>query len=203
MPLRILPLPQASETRAARILDARTRHLATRGAARESRPVSPPLLLCTLGNEAYGLPLASVAQVVPFAPCTPAPGQPAAMLGFHGRAGQVFVVLDLGLALGMGAARQGSHLLLLRHAPAASPCGWTAPSAPPIPCRWWRPRRRRTLPASPPRPAMAPLPAMPWPRRHRRRRRCPGGPHRPRPPAAPLHGRRPQHRPRCHRSMTP
>ncbi|RKK01088.1 chemotaxis protein CheW [Pseudoroseomonas wenyumeiae] len=117
MPLRILPLPQGSETRAARILDARTHHLASRGAVRESGPVSPPLLLCTLGNEAYGLPLASVAQVVPFAPCTPAPGQPAAMLGFHGRAGQVFVVLDLGLALGMGAARQGGHLLLLRHAP--------------------------------------------------------------------------------------
>ncbi|MBC9180262.1 chemotaxis protein CheW [Pseudoroseomonas ludipueritiae] len=117
MPLRILPLPQGGENRAARILDARTRHLATRGAARETGPVSPPLLLCTLGNEAYGLPLTSVAQVVPFAPCTPAPGQPAAMLGFHGRAGQIFTVLDLGLALGMAKGRDGGHLLLLRHAP--------------------------------------------------------------------------------------
>ncbi|MCG7361242.1 chemotaxis protein CheW [Roseomonas sp. ACRSG] len=117
MPLRILPLPQGGENRAARILDARTRHLATRGAARETGPVSPPLLLCTLGNEAYGLPLTSVAQVVPFAPCTPAPGQPAAMLGFHGRAGQIFTVLDLGLALGMAKGREGGHLLLLRHAP--------------------------------------------------------------------------------------
>lgn len=117
MPLRHLSLPQASETRAARILDARTRHLATRGAARESGPVSPPLLLCALGSETYGLPLASVAQVVPFAPCTPAPGQPAAMLGFHGRAGQIFTVLDLGLALGTGTRHEGGHLLLLRHAP--------------------------------------------------------------------------------------
>lgn len=117
MPLRILPLPTAGHDRAARILDARTRQLATRGATPETGPVSPPLLLCTLGNEAYGLPLAAVAQVVPFAPCTPAPGQPAAMLGFHGRAGQIFIVLDLGLALGMGAAREGGHLLLLRHAP--------------------------------------------------------------------------------------
>lgn len=117
MPLRILPLPQSSETRAARILDARTRHLARRGAARETGPVSPPLLLCMLGHETYGLPLTSVAQVVPFAPCTPAPGQPAAMLGFHGRAGQIFTVLDLGPALGMGTAREGGHLLLLRHAP--------------------------------------------------------------------------------------
>jgi purine-binding chemotaxis protein CheW len=117
MPLRILPLPQAGENRAARILDARTRHLAARGAARDSGPVSPPLLLCTLGSETYGLPLASVAQVVPFAPCTPAPGQPAAMLGFHGRAGQIFTVLDLGPALGMGTAREGGHLLLLRQAP--------------------------------------------------------------------------------------
>jgi purine-binding chemotaxis protein CheW len=117
MPLRILPNPPAGYDRAARILDARTRQLAARGARQETGPVSPPLLLCNLGPEAYGLPLASVAQVVPFVPCTPAPGQPAAMLGFHGRAGQIFIVLDLGLALGMGAAREGGHLLLLRHAP--------------------------------------------------------------------------------------
>jgi purine-binding chemotaxis protein CheW len=39
------------------------------------------------------------------------------MLGFHGRAGQVFIVLDLGAALGAAEARTGGHLLLLRHAP--------------------------------------------------------------------------------------
>jgi purine-binding chemotaxis protein CheW len=117
MPLRILPVPLTEHERAARILEARTRQLAARGAQPDPGPVSPPLLLCALGQEAYGVPLSGVAQVVPFAPCTPAPGQPAAMLGFHGRAGQVFIVLDLGAALGAAGARTGGHLLLLRHAP--------------------------------------------------------------------------------------
>ncbi|MBO1074194.1 chemotaxis protein CheW [Roseomonas marmotae] len=114
MPLRILPPHETGPDRATRILDARTRQLASRGARRASGPVSAPLLLCALGVETYGLPLSGVAQVVPFAPCTPAPGQPAAMLGFHGRAGQIFLVLDLALALGMAAPPPGGHLLLLR-----------------------------------------------------------------------------------------
>jgi purine-binding chemotaxis protein CheW len=108
-----MPQPE----RAARIVEARTRQLAARGAPAEARPAAPPLLLCAVGAECHGLPLAAMAQVVPFAPCTPAPGQPAAMLGFHGRAGQVFIVLDLGLALGTAPAREDGHLLLLRHAP--------------------------------------------------------------------------------------
>jgi purine-binding chemotaxis protein CheW len=117
MPFRTLPIPMPEPERAARILEARTCQLAARGAPAEARPAAPPLLLCAVGAECHGLPLAAMAQVVPFAPCTPAPGQPAAMLGFHGRAGQVFIVLDLGLALGTAPAREGGHLLLLRHAP--------------------------------------------------------------------------------------
>jgi hypothetical protein len=120
--LQLRAQPTAAERRATRILAARTRALAARGGAGgPAVPLSPPLLLCALGAETYGLPLEAVLRVVPAAPCTPAPGQPAAMLGFFGRAGQVFIVLDLGLALGLrtapGTGTPDGHFLLLRQGP--------------------------------------------------------------------------------------
>jgi purine-binding chemotaxis protein CheW len=118
MPLRLQPsLPAPAPRQMERILDARTEALAARqraGAA--TGPAAIPLLACTLGAETYGLPMAAIARIVPTAPLTPLPGGPPAMLGLLGRAGQVFIVLDLGLALGLPASGQaeGGHLLLLR-----------------------------------------------------------------------------------------
>jgi purine-binding chemotaxis protein CheW len=118
MILRLHHQPTPEQQRARRILDERTAALARRGApAPPPGALSPPLLLCALGAETYALPIAAMLRVVPAGPHTPAPGQPPAMLGFFGRAGQVFVLLDLGLALGLpaAAAGPGGHLLLLRH----------------------------------------------------------------------------------------
>jgi hypothetical protein len=118
MILQLRHQPTPEERRAERILDARTSALARRGTATDPlSALSPPLLLCALGGETYALPLEAVLRVVPAGPVTPAPGQPPAMLGFLGRAGQVFVLLDLGVALGLpaaAAAGPGGHLLLLR-----------------------------------------------------------------------------------------
>lgn len=99
------------------VLDARTRQLALRDGGRvQEGPAPVPVLACTLGTETYGMPLAAIGQVVSFAPLTPTPGAPPAMLGLLGRAGQVFIVLDLGAALGAPSATpSGGHLLLLRH----------------------------------------------------------------------------------------
>jgi purine-binding chemotaxis protein CheW len=111
------------EITAARIVDSRTRQLAARrGRDTEPAPPGEALLICALGAENYGIPISAVLRVVPFAPCTPAPGAPPAMLGFFGRAGQVFIVLDLGIALGLAGSPGGitapeGHLLLLRHGP--------------------------------------------------------------------------------------
>lgn len=114
-------LPAPDPHRLDRILDARTRQLAMRqGGAAASGPAPIPVLACALGNETYGLPLAAIAQVVPATPLTPTPGAPPAMLGLLGRNGQVFIVLDLALALGAAAApasQHAGHLLLLRHGP--------------------------------------------------------------------------------------
>ncbi|MDB5369593.1 MAG: hypothetical protein JWP20_1151 [Roseomonas sp.] len=119
MPARPAVPPLHDAPRAARILEARTRALAARGGTPAGAAAQLALLACAQGNELYGLPLSAVLRVVPFGPCTPAPGTPPAMLGLYGRAGQVFIVLDLGAALGgpVPLAGAGGHLLLLRHAP--------------------------------------------------------------------------------------
>jgi len=115
MPERSSPVPPP---RAAQILERRTRALAARGAA--AKPGAPPVtvLVCTLGGELYGIPLNAAAQVVPDAPCTALPGAPPALLGLIGQGGQVWILLDLALALGRAApVAPGGHALLLRASP--------------------------------------------------------------------------------------
>lgn len=106
---------------AERILEERTRQLAARPALLAPEQPKLALLVCQVGAELYGLPLAAVAQVVPQGPCARLPGAPAALLGLFGRAGQVFSVLDLGRALGAAPAAgdpvEAGHFLLLRQAP--------------------------------------------------------------------------------------
>ncbi|MCQ4162626.1 chemotaxis protein CheW, partial [Roseomonas sp. GC11] len=112
---------------AERLIEARTRLLAGRGAAPPVPPL-PAVLACRAGGETYGIPLAAVAQVVPEGPCTPLPAAPLAgalpaLLGLCAQGGLAYAVIDLGSALGgsaLGAAArapEAGHFLLLREAP--------------------------------------------------------------------------------------
>ncbi|AWN48012.1 chemotaxis protein CheW [Methylobacterium terrae] len=92
-----------SAARIDEILDARTRALASRGAAPEVR-ATRALLLCRAGAETVGIGLEEVAEVFPFRPCTPVPGAPAALVGLTGRGGLLVSVVDLAAALGAAAA---------------------------------------------------------------------------------------------------
>lgn len=126
--------PPSLRARAERLMEERTRSLASRaraGAGQASAGPVLPVLACAVGGEFHALPLGLAVQVVPARPCAPLPGAPAAVLGLLGRAGQVFSVLDLGLALGRPGAAPDSaggeaagqdrmlqgHVVLLRHAP--------------------------------------------------------------------------------------
>ncbi len=112
-------LPGEAALTAARIeaiLDARTRSLASRGAAPEARPTRS-LLVCRAGTETVGLPLEGVAEVFPFRPCTKVPGAPAALVGLTGRGGVLVSVVDLAVALGTAPASRegdGGHVVALR-----------------------------------------------------------------------------------------
>lgn len=117
MPERPMPAPVP---RAAQILEERTRALAARGAMAAPSQTPVTVLVCALGGELYGIPVAAAAQVVPDAPFTALPGAPPALLGLVGQAGQVWLLLDLALALGRAApVAPGGHALLLRSSPRA------------------------------------------------------------------------------------
>lgn len=111
------------DARIRRILDARTEELAQRaalgdGAADAASAPSVPMLVCAAGGERYGLALASVAAVLPFRPCAPAPGAHPAALGLFGRAGALYQALDLAGLLGLSVPTPGDadpgHLVVLR-----------------------------------------------------------------------------------------
>lgn len=115
----VLALPRAD-----RILDARTRELASRSvvpgeAGREPSAPGLPVLVCAAGRERYGLALASIATVLPFRPCVATPGAPPALLGLFGRAGSLYQALDLAALLGRAPATEAGeadpgHLVVLR-----------------------------------------------------------------------------------------
>lgn len=105
----------AEATDAQALRAARTALLARRG--REERRALPgiPVLVCSCGDERYGLPLDAVAQVLPARACTPVPGAPPALLGVIALSGAVVGVLGLGRALGRsGAAPEDGHFVTLR-----------------------------------------------------------------------------------------
>lgn len=86
-------------------------------------------LVCACGSERYGLPLASVAQVLPMRPFTPVPGAGSALIGLIGLSGRVIGVVGLARALGRsdpapngdgGGDRPPGHLVHLRGADAVA-----------------------------------------------------------------------------------
>lgn len=100
---------------------ARTLALARRkdGAAEPAKPTHP-YLVCACGGDRIGLPLATVAQVLPGRPCTPVPGTGAALEGIVALSGRIVPVIDLAQVLGRPAAKgdaSADHLVLLRGEP--------------------------------------------------------------------------------------
>lgn len=109
----------SAEERARLILDDRTARLASREAGDGDAEQTIQVLICATGRETYGIALETVAEVLPFRPCLPVPNGPQALVGLFGREGHLVSVVDLGLALGIGATGENgnSHLVLLRRAP--------------------------------------------------------------------------------------
>ncbi|NEU11175.1 chemotaxis protein CheW [Methylobacterium sp. BTF04] len=111
--------PDAESARREALLDARAAALAIRGHTTARIAETQPFLICTCGDDRYGLALASVAQVLPGRPCTAVPGGPPALLGIVALSGRVVSVLALAPALGRlsGAAPETGHFVVLRGGP--------------------------------------------------------------------------------------
>jgi purine-binding chemotaxis protein CheW len=106
----------SAEERLRLILEDRTERLASRTGHAQASPVEHErVVVCTVGREHFGVPVAAVAQVLPMRACVPAAGTHPALIGHFGRAGHLVSVIDLGLALGLGpSGSEGGHCLLLR-----------------------------------------------------------------------------------------
>ncbi|WP_114943119.1 chemotaxis protein CheW [Microvirga calopogonii] len=109
---------RSAEERMQHILDERTERLA----ARRDTTTSPAeallrALVCGTGGERFGLPVETVAEVLPPQKCMPVPDGPPALIGLFGRGGRLVSVIDLALALGLepsSAENENQHFVLLR-----------------------------------------------------------------------------------------
>ena len=111
---------EREEARAGAVLDRRTAALATRPArgAAPSDARRQPLIIWALGESLFGLDVAVVAGVIPFAGCARVPTREAACLGVIGRAGRFYSVIGMRRLLGMAPGDDmPGHLLLLCGAP--------------------------------------------------------------------------------------
>ncbi|QRM29282.1 chemotaxis protein CheW [Microvirga sp. VF16] len=109
---------RSSEERVQQILDERTERLATRENAATTRPEAlPRALVCGVGRERFGIPVETVAEVLPPQKCVPVPDGPPALIGLFGRSGKLVSVIDLALALGLESSssdNEDQHFVLLR-----------------------------------------------------------------------------------------
>jgi len=112
------PAGRAAE-RARRIIGERTAALAARSDTASAAP-DRLVLACAVGREIHAIPLEAVAEVLPPRRIVPVPGAASPILGAIGLRGRLCSVIDLGAALGIGAAAgaeaDAGHLLLLRGA---------------------------------------------------------------------------------------
>lgn len=99
------------------LLDERSAALAARGLSERHLGARADFLVCAVGAEHYGFPIAATAAVMPGRPCTTVPGAPAALRGIVADAGIIVSVIDLAHVLGLGrndeTVGQG-HFLRLR-----------------------------------------------------------------------------------------
>ena len=107
---------RSAEERVQHILDERTELLASRRKD-EAAPghVLPHALICGSGRERFGIPIESVAEVLPPQKYMPVPDGPPALVGLFGRGGRLVSVIDLALALGIepSPADGGDHHFVL------------------------------------------------------------------------------------------
>lgn len=99
---------------AKRILEARARELARPVAAPDDAPATIELLVCSLGEERYGIELAHVLDVALATDLTPVPCTPSFVLGAIGHRGCVLPVVDFRL-VAMPATRptRGTHVVVV------------------------------------------------------------------------------------------
>lgn len=88
--------------------------LAARRVAAAGPVVGPRALVFELAGERYGLDFGDVAELLPFAGCTPVPGGPPELLGAIGVRGEIRSVLDLARMLGLSAGRGRGYVLFAR-----------------------------------------------------------------------------------------
>lgn len=107
---------RSAEERVQHILDERTESLASRRRDKAS-PVQalPRALVCGAGRERFGIPLDTVAEVLPPQKVMPVPDGPPALVGLFGRGGRLVSVIDLALALGIepSSTEDGDHHFVL------------------------------------------------------------------------------------------
>ncbi|MET0257807.1 MAG: chemotaxis protein CheW [Methylobacterium sp.] len=99
------------------LLDERSAALAGRGNTERRNGARREFLVCAVGAEHYGFPLAATAAVMPERACTPVPGAPPALRGIVSHAGIIVSVIDLAEAVGTrgeGADAGHGHFLRLR-----------------------------------------------------------------------------------------
>jgi purine-binding chemotaxis protein CheW len=65
-----------------------------------------------IGGEDYALPVEQVVEATDVGDVTPVPGAPREMLGVRNLRGQVLPVVELGLLLGLGEAREAARLVI-------------------------------------------------------------------------------------------
>jgi len=82
--------------RTAAIYRERAAQLAGRRARTQAGPATLRVLTFAVGADRYGLEFGDVAELLPFASCTPLPGAPAALLGVINVRGEIQSVVDLG-----------------------------------------------------------------------------------------------------------
>jgi purine-binding chemotaxis protein CheW len=71
-----------------------------------------------LGKERYALPLSDLAEILPFADCTPIPGCPPELSGVISIRGEIRCVIDLAMVLGLEVdidEENAGYILLLRN----------------------------------------------------------------------------------------
>ncbi|MBF9196248.1 chemotaxis protein CheW [Microvirga terrestris] len=107
---------RSAEERVQHILDERTESLASRRRD-EASPVQalPRALVCGSGRERFGIPVETVAEVLPPQKVMPIPDGPQALVGLFGRGGRLVSVIDLALALGIepSSTEDGDHHVVL------------------------------------------------------------------------------------------
>jgi purine-binding chemotaxis protein CheW len=112
----------SAEERVQLILDERTERLARRSDRQAATTTDTiQVLVCGVGSERYGIPLAVIAEVLPDQTYVPVLDAPPALVGVLGRSNHLVSVIDLGRALENGArsntenpTSEEGHLVLLR-----------------------------------------------------------------------------------------